>query len=219
MSSSSLAYKFPRAVLAVFAKQPVLGSVKTRLVPQLGEEGALAIHKQLIEYTVGNCQQARLCPLQIWVAHNEPAGPFDSVFLNMADKRSLYYQQGEGLGQRMAFTVKQALEEAESVVLIGADCPSVDADYIEQALTGLEDGAEVVVGPAEDGGYVLLGLRRFIPQLFEDIAWGTDQVLAQTRVKLGAEGVRWLELDAKWDVDRPEDLERLSTLRPSFNEV
>ena len=116
----------------------------------------------------------------------------------------------------MAHTAKHALERASHVILVGADCPSVDGDYVRQAIKQLQEGASVVLGPAEDGGYVLLGLSQIPDGLFIGVDWGSDKVLAQTRNNLLAAGVDWVELEPKWDVDRPEDLVRLGELSPAF---
>ena len=106
------------------------------------------------------------------------------------------------------------LQQAQSVILIGADCPSIDQSYIDGALELLAGTKQVVIGPAEDGGYVLLGLSgNFLP-LFEDIPWGTDQVLARTLEKLTIQGLDYSVLGERWDVDRAEDLDRLNDLDP-----
>jgi hypothetical protein len=93
------------------------------------------------------------------------------------------------------------------------------ADYLARAFALLDGGADAVVGPAEDGGYVLLGLRRMDKRLFEDMAWGTDRVLDQTRERLAVLGWRWQELETLWDVDRPEDLERLMSGTHSMGDL
>ena len=103
----------------------------------------------------------------------------------------------------------RALAEHAHVLLIGADCPALTARHLCQARQALLGGADAVLAPAEDGGYVLMGLSRFDARLFEDIAWGSDGVLQETRARLRALGWRWRELETLWDVDRPEDYERL----------
>ncbi len=109
----------------------------------------------------------------------------------------------------MHHAAASALGDSDAVVLVGADCPGLGLDYMRRALDCLEQGADAVVGPAEDGGYVLLGLKRAAPELFHDMPWGSDQVLTKTRQRLRKLGWRWLELSVLWDLDRPEDLERL----------
>jgi hypothetical protein len=110
-------------------------------------------------------------------------------------------------------------------VLVGTDCPALTADYLAQAFALLDGGADAVVGPAEDGGYILIGLRRTDKRLFDGVAWGTASVLDETRARLAALGWSWQELETLWDVDRPEDLERLmsgsynmgNTVTPHFS--
>lgn len=230
-------FEFSASVLAVFAKEPRLGEVKTRLQPLLGAQRALALHETLIRYVFGNLQSARLCPVEFWVAKSPSSSNQDSqeVFLSLCNKRDIYIQSGADLGARMRHAVEHAWSRAasvENVVLVGADCPSVDAEYLREALTLLEGGASVVLGPADDGGYVLLGLRKGpcnaaqCDALFglaasgtglpDELSWGTERVLEVTRDRLRRAGLTWVELEPRWDVDRPEDLPRLATLRPRF---
>jgi len=116
----------------------------------------------------------------------------------------------------MAFTARELLKDHDYVVLVGSDCASVGAAYLEQALAALESGEQIVFGPAEDGGYVLLGLRCVPDSLFEQVPWGEAQVMAKTRQNLAAAGLSWFELAPRWDVDRPQDLPRLASLEPRF---
>jgi rSAM/selenodomain-associated transferase 1 len=120
------------------------------------------------------------------------------------------YQQIEGdLGIRMAHAFYETLKKTHCALLIGTDAPSLTCADLKEAKTLLQKGTPAVIGPAEDGGYVLLGLRQYDPQLFEGVSWGTDSVLEETRGRLRRLGWDWNELPQKWDVDRPEDVERL----------
>ena len=103
-------------------------------------------------------------------------------------------------------------EKAPTVILVGADCPLLEARHLASAFDWLQQGEDAVLGPAEDGGYVLLGLRRVNRALFRDIPWGGDQVLALTRQRLAQLGWRWRELEPLWDLDRPADLDRLGAV-------
>lgn len=215
-------FEFPDAVVAVFAKEPQLGLVKTRLQPLLGAQGALALHEELIRYVTGGLQQACVCPVELWVAGASPgknksnSKPHE-LFLSFCNIKDIYDQSGVDLGARMQHAAVQVLARAKYVVLVGADCPAVDAAYLRDALSVLQSGVPVVVGPADDGGYVLLGLRDTVPAfLFTDMPWGSDKVLDATRNSLRLHNARWVELEARWDVDRPEDLQRLTTLSPPF---
>jgi glycosyltransferase A (GT-A) superfamily protein (DUF2064 family) len=113
----------------------------------------------------------------------------------------------------MGRTLEQALDEYAAAIIIGADAPSVTPKHLRAAAEVLTT-SDVVLAPAEDGGYVLIGARRTAPHMFKGIHWGSDQVLAQQRAALTACGLGWQELDTLWDVDRPEDLPRLKSLQP-----
>jgi rSAM/selenodomain-associated transferase 1 len=131
-----------------------------------------------------------------------------------------YVQSGRDLGQRMFNAARQSLQDAQAVVIVGADCASVDAEYVGTALSALSPQVPVVLGPAEDGGYVLIAVQRPLSAgVFEAIDWGGDQVLQQTRDRLLALNIPWVELDERWDVDRPADLTRFETMTGrSFSE-
>ena len=98
-------------------------------------------------------------------------------------------------------------------LLMGSDCPSLDARRLRRAVADLRDGADAVFAPAEDGGYALVGVSRAAAALFRDVPWGTGEVMARTRTRLRRLRWRWTELPAVWDVDRPEDLARLRRSR------
>ena len=122
--------------------------------------------------------------------------------------------QGPGdLGARMHRAFKRVLQEHEAAILIGSDCPALRPADLRAAARALRAGADAVLAPAEDGGYSLIGLRRVSRRLFDGIAWGGPQVMAQTRRRLRALGWRWRELRTLWDVDRPEDVARLRRSR------
>ena len=118
-------------------------------------------------------------------------------------------QRGRDLGERMRHASERTLEEARSLVLIGADCPVLEAHHVASALRWLERGSDAVLGPAQDGGYVLLGLRRVHGLLFTGLPWGGPRVLDLTRERLRNLGFRWRELEPLWDLDTTEDLLRL----------
>ncbi|MDG2410913.1 MAG: TIGR04282 family arsenosugar biosynthesis glycosyltransferase, partial [Halioglobus sp.] len=114
-------------------------------------------------------------------------------------------QRGKDLGERMFHALHERLAHFDCVILVGSDCPSIDADYLRQAIVALED-APVVLGPALDGGYVLIGARCVKESMFRNIPWGTERVLACTRVALRRAGLAFTELNALADIDRPEDM-------------
>jgi rSAM/selenodomain-associated transferase 1 len=199
--------QFPNSRILIFAKAPIPGLAKTRLIPALGAEGAAQFYVEMLRTKVDEICRGLLSPLQCWCTPDCS----DETFLKFTKypNLSLHLQQGEDLGERMAFAAELALKEADYVVLIGGDAPSLTVAHLRQTLNWLEDGAEAVLGPAEDGGYVLLALRKFQLNLFTAIPWGTDQVLPITRQRLKQLGCQWQELPLLWDVDRPEDLARL----------
>lgn len=200
--------RYPQARIVLFAREPVEGRVKTRLEPVLGRQGALAMHCELTRYMIHMVGQSGLAELELSVDGN----PDHGWFRQCAAELRRYAQQGDHLGERMRRAAKQVLAEREMVILLGADCVSVDADYLQSALRELEAGTDVVLGPAEDGGYVLLGLRRSDLSIFDALPWGSAEVLDLTRKKLQAQAIEWKELAPRWDVDRPADIERLSVL-------
>ena len=206
-------YKYQNSRVLIFAREPVLGKVKTRLESELGEAKTFDLHCALIVYQVKQVSHSNLAPMQLWVTAN----PSHELFRGLVDKTNIFEQRGSDLGQRMLSAAETTLREVKSVVIIGADCPSVDNYYLEQALSLLDQGTDVVLGPAEDGGYVLLGLNQVWPGLFSDIPWGTEQVLESTVQRLRSSGLSFKLLDVRWDVDRPQDLGRLEELQPPLS--
>lgn len=202
--------QFPNSSIVQFAKVPIAGHVKTRLIPALGEQGALRLHKKLLTHTWQRLSDGELAPMQLWIDQADSTNFFAS--LQPAVGR-LYIQQGVDLGERMANALGQGLLQSDAVVVVGSDCPALDSDYLTKAFESLQQGNDVVLGPANDGGYVLIGMRRLYSNVFQGVNWGTGQVLEQTRERLVATGCRWAELDERWDVDRPEDLAKLEELR------
>jgi len=189
--------------IAVFAKAPVAGTVKTRLAAVLGADAAASLHAGLVRHAIATAVQARIGPVQLRCLP-DTSHPF---FERCRDESgvALEPQRGADLGARM----RDAFESvAGPLIVIGADCPVLTADHLRSAAATLETKDAVLV-PAEDGGYVLLGLARAVPEIFEGVAWGTAAVMAQTRERLAAARVAWSEMPALWDVDRPDDYARL----------
>jgi len=202
--------KFPNARILQFAKVPRAGHVKTRLIPALGEVGAMQLHKKLLRHTWETLSAFQLAPMCLWSDSSGEVDFFNTLSPSVTEPS---VQQGTDLGQRMSYAIEQALLQSEMVILVGSDCPVLDADYLTEALESLQQGNEVVVGPASDGGYVLVGMRRHYSELFKGIDWGSGQVLTQTRERLRKIKCQWHELPERWDVDRPEDVKKLSVLR------
>ena len=191
----------------VFAKAPIPGMVKTRLLSCMDAQTATILHEQLVLHSLDTAIQAKVGLVDLWctptVGH-----PF---FNRCARKFQVQLQlQPEGdLGKKMSYAFNQTLKRAPMALLIGTDCPSLSDADLKEAKTALEQGTPTVISPAEDGGYVLIGLRQNEPNLFKGIDWGTVSVMDQTRERLRELRWNWLELPVRWDVDWPEDAERL----------
>lgn len=195
-----------RKRLLIFAKAPVAGHAKTRLIPRLGAAGAAAMQAALVEHTV----QRLVGPAwhsELWCAPDAD----HHLFRSLAGTYGLVLrtQRGNDLGARMHRALAAALDEADAAVLVGCDCPQLGRTAVEAAFTALQT-ADAVLAPAEDGGYGLIALRRPEPRLFEGIAWGGQDVLAATRRAMDRCALRRRELATVWDLDRPVDLARLA---------
>tara|TARA_R110001599_G_scaffold353870_1_gene601384 strand:- start:177939 stop:178592 length:654 start_codon:yes stop_codon:yes gene_type:complete len=192
------------SLLLQFAREPRAGAVKTRMMPHLSASAACDLHSELVLWTTDSLVGAGLGPVELVVA-----GALEhALFARCRDRGLLAIrrQQGADLGERMYQALADGLRRYERVILVGSDCPGIDRDYLEAAFAAL-DSSEVVLGPALDGGYVLVGARRPCREMFAGIAWGTDTVLAATRERLQGVGLEWSELPPLADIDRPEDLQ------------
>jgi rSAM/selenodomain-associated transferase 1 len=199
-------YRYPHGRILVFAKAPVPGEVKTRLAAHIGGQAAASVYQSLLRDTVTMALATALAPVELHVS-SRTCHP---LFVSLADRQSLKVrlQRGADLGQRMYHALQTALHNASFALLIGTDCPAMNADYLRRACRHLDAGSAVVLGPAEDGGYVLIAARICDRRLFSDIPWSSDRVLQLTRARLRALKLPYKELDTLWDVDRPEDLQR-----------
>ena len=200
--------------ILVFAKAPVAGEVKTRLIPALGAEGAAVLYRRLSEVALHAACAAAPGSVELWCAP-DAAHP---AFAAMAEQHAvmLHVQVGADLGERMANAIADALTRSECALLIGSDIAVMNAAILGDALVRLQDDADVVVVPAEDGGYVLIGLRRAAPELFRDMVWSSPNVMAATRQRARMANLRLFELPALWDVDNPSELQRLRRERPEL---
>lgn len=205
-----MSYRYPDACILIFSKAPLPGTAKTRLIPQLGEQGAAEFSAYLTRYVVRMVADSQLCPLQLWCEPDCHHALFQE--LHEAYGVELKRQQGNDLGVRMSHALADGLSTCGSNrrvrLLIGSDCPAMTVDYLEQALHMLGSDTSCVLGPAEDGGYVLVGQSALNTGMFENVNWGSAEVLQQTRQHLRAAGLPWTELPTLWDVDRPEDIAR-----------
>jgi rSAM/selenodomain-associated transferase 1 len=195
--------------VAVLAKAPVPGRVKTRLIPAIGAHAAAVLQERLTAQAVATASAARLGLVTLWCAPDP--GHISFRALCTAEKVALRRQPDGDLGARML-----AATQNGPTLVIGADCPALTADHLRMAAAALRE-ADVVLIPAEDGGYVLIGTRAPQPALFAGVAWGTDTVLAETRARVDAQGLTAREFGPLWDVDTEEDLARMERDIPALS--
>ena len=196
--------------MLVFTRTPVPGRVKTRLIPAIGAERAANLHRAMLWRTVATAAAAGVGPVGLWCS---PANAHPYIAeLQRAFGLDAHVQVGADLGERMHLALQSQLDDAGGALLVGTDCPFLEARDLQLAARALRAGADAVIGPAEDGGYYLIGVRKSDPEVFTGVAWGSDQVLAATRQKLRDLGWRWRELATRRDVDRPADLAAVADL-------
>lgn len=191
--------------VAVFAKAPIAGLVKTRLAAALGPAGAARLQRSLTLRALSTARAASVGPVSLWCAPDKAHRFFRA--LRTACALPCHDQQGNGLGERMRNCFRQLLPVGPSL-LIGTDCPELNATRLCAAADALYH-VDAFLHPALDGGYVLLGLRRLDPLLFEGIRWGTDSVMRETRTRLAALGWSWAEGETLQDIDEIGDLVHL----------
>jgi rSAM/selenodomain-associated transferase 1 len=197
--------------IAVFARAPVPGAAKTRLISALGAAGAARLHRRLVLDTLGTAIRADVGPVSLWCAPDAGHRFFRAIArrCGISPRR----QHGTDLGARMAATLQALLPEGPAV-LVGTDCPALAVAHLQLCADALRGGQDAVVLPAEDGGYVAIGFaRQLCGAVFDAMPWGSTEVMSRTRMRLAAAGCRWSEPATLWDVDRPEDLARLAALR------
>jgi uncharacterized protein len=190
--------------IAVLAKAPLPGLAKTRLAPVLGNDGAAALQERLTMRAVTTACTADIGPVTLWATPDTSHASFRT--LAKRHPISLATQPDRDLGARMLAAIAAADRPA---LVIGTDCPALTPQHLRIAAAHLRDGIDAVLIPAEDGGYVLIGMRIPQPGLFADITWSTDEVAAETRRRMARLALSWREPARLWDVDRPEDLARL----------
>lgn len=194
-----------RECLIVFTRYPEPGKTKTRLIPVLGAEGAARFQRQMTQQTLAQVKELKAFrPLSVEVHF---AGGNQQLMQDWLGSDIIYREQSEGdLGRRMALAFKESFSVGMTgVVIIGTDCPDLKAQLMVKAFDALEEN-DLVLGPALDGGYYLIGLRRLIPELFTGISWSTAEVLEQTISIAGRLSQAIAFLPLLNDIDRPEDL-------------
>jgi hypothetical protein len=203
------------AALVIFAKAPVSGLAKTRMIPALGAHGSAGLAQQLLLHAVQQAAQVPWDALALCVSPDTTHPAFalaqDLVHKSTATPQSpltLSLQGNGDLGQRMHRALLRGLSQHAAVLLMGTDAPDLNAAVLQQAAQALQTHDAVFV-PAHDGGYALVGLRRPAPELFEDMVWSTASVMAETRIRAHQAGLLWCELAPVHDMDEPTDLHHL----------
>lgn len=195
-----------RCTVIVFAKAPRPGQAKTRLIPVLGAQGAAQLAERLLHATLHHAAAADVGPVDLCVTPDRHHMAFAAAALRYGLTLS---EQGDGeLGERMARAFARVLAGAARALLIGTDVPGLDAGYLRAAAQALDDH-DAVFGPAADGGYTLVGLKRPEPGLFVGMRWSHAAVMAQTRERLAMLNLRHVELPLLHDIDEPADLRHL----------
>ncbi|MEL7038875.1 MAG: TIGR04282 family arsenosugar biosynthesis glycosyltransferase [Cyanobacteria bacterium J06592_8] len=191
--------------LIIFTRYPEPGKTKTRLIPALGAEGAAKFHRQMAEDIVKTVREfsfSNSVSLEI-----RYTGGSLELMQDWLGADLVYNLQGTGdLGDRLIGCLQDAFDrEKTAIIVIGTDCPDVSSDIFSEAYEKLQH-QDVVLGPAEDGGYYLIGLSRFIPEIFVGINWGTSEVFQQTLAICKTLNLSVEFLPQLADIDRPEDL-------------
>lgn len=228
INASNKHYAYPQYRLLVFAKSPILGTAKTRLQPMLPKQFSLALHCQLLKTILKQWSDSAICPIDCWVAGDENIFKekiINDELLNL-QALPLYQQRGSDLGERLTYGIKASFADSSShpkisssideqmyertlgVFVVGSDCPFLSAEYLQIACSRLAQ-YDVVIGPADDGGYVLLGLKEPNAELFKDIEWGGCSVFEATLSKVREFNLSYYVLPTLSDIDHPQDLVKL----------
>jgi rSAM/selenodomain-associated transferase 1 len=197
--------------IAILAKAPVPGHVKTRLIPTIGAHAAAVLQERLTERVIATSLAAAVGPVTLWCSPDAT----HSTFLKLVtQQRIILKPQPEGdLGARMLAATAAG---SGPVLVVGTDCPALTPLHLRGAANALREDNDVTIIPAEDGGYVLIGTRTAQPALFAGIAWGTNTVLAETRARIIEQRLVLIEQPPLWDIDTEADLARLEREFPDL---
>ena len=195
-----------QVVISLLARAPQFGTVKSRLARHVGPAQALRTHIALLTHNLLVAHSTGL-PVELVVA-GDTEHPW-LVSLSERVRVPLLTQSDGDIGQRMLACAARVTATGRASLIIGSDCAAMSGDYLQRAASRLQDSVPMVFGPAEDGGYVLVGQNRAVPQAFADISWGTQHVMQQTRAALRQAAIEFDELETLWDVDTVADERRL----------
>ena len=187
--------------LLVFTRAPIPGATKTRLIPLLGAQGAAAFHQAVLLKTLQTAEKSQFSDIEIWTDTPCPFIEQCGQYFSYAVKQ----QKGRNLGEKMAQALAETLLREDFAVLVGSDCPELTPAILNQAHLALVQNADVVLGPAVDGGYYLIGLRRMEAAIFQELPWGSGEVAARTRAIIARLKLKYVELAALADIDTPAD--------------
>ena len=198
-----------KKLIQVFFKAPIEGQVKTRLIPKVGLSNSVIIHTRLCERVIqcvaGYAKKNEEVAVQFWVDLD-----VSHTFVQEHAARygiDVFQQQGSDLGERMQFAMKSGLAVADQVVIVGGDCFSLCGEYLAQAFDVLEN-KDMVFGPADDGGYILIGSHGLESGFFKDVQWGESTVLASSVGCAQQTGKTYGLLEERWDIDTWDDIQR-----------
>ncbi len=197
-----------RTRIIIFAKAPQPGFAKTRLIPALGAEGAAKLAQQMLSHTLSEALAADIGTVELCSTPKIDNIAWQGITLPVGIEIT---DQGEGdLGARLARASERAIENAGSVLLIGTDCVEMSAALLREAAQSLHEH-DAVIHCTADGGYALLGLKRYSALLFSDMPWSTDAVASTTIARIGQLGWSLHVGQLLHDVDAPQDLKYLPT--------
>lgn len=194
-----------------FAKFPRLGAVKTRLQGLLAEQGSYDLHIKLLTHVNKTIDESGFDH----VLALDKLGQLDCIN-SIAEQTPVLLQKGLDLGAKMQTALSWGLKKYQKVIIVGSDCPVLGADHYAKVCRSLDEYEQVFI-PAEDGGYVLIAATSVNPTIFSDMPWGTGDVMAETKNRLDEQGKSYKCLAELWDVDRPEDYQKLIAINPEFS--
>jgi rSAM/selenodomain-associated transferase 1 len=191
-------------IVLFFCRAPDQGKVKTRLARQIGEEKALQVYSYLLDLNLSLVSDIQFA--EVGIVTTKPDHAYFKSWQQFGLEIAM--QVGDGLGEKLANAFSAALKKAEKVILLGTDSPDMSVDHLRHASDALNDH-DAVITPVQDGGYILIGLKRLESGLFENIDWSTERVFQQTISAMETAGLKFAVMETLRDVDEPEDLEGL----------